>query len=146
VKSSTFFSEQDKQRVKSAVELAEKATSGEIRVHVESRCKEDVLDRAAYVFSKLGMHLTRERNGVLIYLSLDDRQFAILGDVGINQVVPEGFWDRTSEAMIERFKAGDITAGLEAGIKSAGEQLSIHFPYQENDVNELSNEMTFGDV
>jgi len=144
MKPSEFFNETQKQQITQAVKDAEHNTSGEIRVHIESDCNEDVLDRAAYIFAKLDMHKTKLRNGVLFYLSINDRKFAILGDAGINAVTPENFWDEIKEAVISEFKKGEYALGLSTGIKMAGDALKKHFPYQKNDINELSDEISFG--
>ncbi|NVO10481.1 MAG: TPM domain-containing protein [Bacteroidales bacterium] len=138
------FTKEQQARIVDAIKQAEHNTSGEIRVHIENRCKIDVLDRAANIFSKLKMHKTKLRNGVLFYLSIDDRKFAILGDAGINSKVPEDFWDSVKETVLEQFKTGNQTDGLIKGIIMAGEKLKIHFPYQKDDVNELSDEISFG--
>jgi uncharacterized membrane protein len=138
------FSEVEKLQIQNAVKMAELDTSGEIRVHIEQHCKADVLDRAAYIFKKLEMHKTKLRNGVLFYLALDDRKFAILGDAGINAKVPENFWDEIKEKMLENLKSGNIAEGFAEGITMAGKQLKIHFPYQDNDVNELDDSISFG--
>jgi len=138
-----FTKEQQKQIVE-AIKQAEYNTSGEIRVHIEKQCKIDVLDRAANVFAMLKMHKTQLRNGVLFYLSIEDRKFAILGDAGINANVPENFWDSVKETVLEQFKIGNQTEGLIKGIIMAGEKLKIHFPYQKDDINELSDEISFG--
>ncbi|RIH67212.1 TPM domain-containing protein [Mariniphaga sediminis] len=140
-----YFSEENKLQITNAIRVAETNTSGEIRVHVEKRCKEDVLDRAAYIFKKLGMHKTELRNGVLFYLSIEDHKLAILGDAGINQKVPEDFWEEIKELLTAKFREGKFTEGLSAGIKKAGEQLKQHFPWQNDDVNELSDEISFGE-
>lgn len=139
-----YFTEENKLQITNAIRAAEMNTSGEIRVHIEKFCKGDVLDRAAYLFEKLEMHKTQLRNGVLFYLAVEDHQFAILGDVGINQKVPEDFWESTKELVLSKFKNGNLTEGLTSGILMAGEQLKAHFPYLKNDVNELSNEISFG--
>jgi len=141
----SHFSEGDKIQIKNAIRAAELNTSGEVRVHIEKHCKEDVLDRAAYIFEKLEMHKTELRNGVLFYLAIEDRKFAILGDAGINQKVPENFWDEIKENMLTRFKEGNFTNGLSEGIIEAGKQLKMHFPHQQDDVNELSDEISFGE-
>ncbi|HKL32016.1 MAG TPA: TPM domain-containing protein [Tangfeifania sp.] len=140
-----YFSEGDKLQIKNAIRAAELNTSGEVRVHIEKHCKEDVLDRAAYIFEKLEMHKTELRNGVLFYLAIEDHKFAILGDAGINQKVPENFWEEIKENMLNQFKEGNFTKGLSEGIMEAGNQLKAHFPYQKDDVNELSNEISFGE-
>ncbi len=140
-----FLSEADKKMIVDAIKEAELNTSGEIRVHIESHCKGNVLDRAAYIFKKLKMHKTAQRNGVLFYLAYNDRKFAILGDAGINSKVPDDFWDTIKENMTEKFKEGKFAEGLSEGIKESGMQLKTHFPYQSDDVNELSDEISFGE-
>jgi uncharacterized membrane protein len=139
-----FFTEKEKTLITQAIENAENMTSGEIRVHVEHKCPEDVLDRAAYIFEKLEMYKTELRNGVLFYISFEDHKLAILGDAGINAVVPEGFWNNIKESMIKSFKKGDYAPGLADGIRMAGAQLKEHFPVSSDDVDELSNEISFG--
>jgi uncharacterized membrane protein len=139
-----FFSEEEKTRITDAIKEAELKTSGEIQVHIENHCKEDVLDRAAEVFAILKMHKTELRNGVLFYLSIIDHKFAILGDCGINKVVPDHFWDDIKDHMLAQFRQGKITEGLCEGIYMAGKQLRDHFPYKEGDSNQLSDEISFG--
>ncbi len=139
-----YFTEQDKLQITNAIRVAETNTSGEIRVHVENCCNGDVLDRAAYLFEKLEMHKTELRNGVLFYLAVQDRKFAILGDAGINQKVPADFWESTKNVVITKMKEGVYAEALADGIVRAGEQLKAHFPYQKDDVNELSDEISFG--
>ncbi len=134
----------DKVRIVNAVKQAELNTSGEIRIHIEDKCKGNVLDRAADVFAMLKMQKTEQRNGVLFYLALADKQFAILGDAGINAVVPENFWESIKEAMLAHFKNGGFADGLVTGVEMAGEKLKQHFPYQSDDVNELPNDISFG--
>lgn len=141
---SKFFTQKDQDLIVEAIREAEQNTSGEIRVHIESKCKEDVLDHAAYFFEKLEMHETQLRNGVLIYLAVDDRKFAILGDVGINQVTPDNFWDEIKENMLIHFRENKFTEGLITGIRMIGDALKANFPYQSDDVNELSDEISFG--
>ncbi|WP_167605032.1 TPM domain-containing protein [Maribellus sediminis] len=139
-----YFTEQDKLQITNAIRVAETNTSGEIRLHVENKCPGDVLDRAAYIFEKLEMHKTELRNGVLFYLAVEDRKFAILGDAGINQKVNDDFWECTKEKVIVHLKDGKYAQGLADGIVMAGEQLKAHFPYQKDDINELSDEISFG--
>ncbi len=142
---SQFFSKEEKDKIKTAVTEAELNTSGEIRVHIERLCKEDVLDHAAYIFEKLAMHKTEKRNGVLFYLAVDDHKFAILGDAGINAVTPEDFWDSIKAKMLTEFQEKRFCEGLVTGIELAGEKLKEHFPYQDGDVNELRDDISFGD-
>ncbi|AHW59254.1 TLP18.3, Psb32 and MOLO-1 founding protein of phosphatase [Draconibacterium orientale] len=139
-----YFNEAGKLQITNAIRVAETNTSGEIRVHIEKHCAGDVLDRAAYIFEKLEMHKTELRNGVLFYLAVEDKRFAILGDGGINQKVPDDFWESTKEVVIAKLKEGKYAEALADGIVMAGEQLKTHFPYQDDDVNELSDEISFG--
>ncbi len=144
MKPSEFFTKDQEKSITDAIKEAELNTSGEIRLHIETDCKEDVLDRAAFLFEKLEMHKTDLRNGVLFYLSLNDRKFAILGDAGINAVTPENFWEEIKETVISHFKKEQFAEGLSTGIKMAGEALKQHFPHQKDDVNELSDEISYG--
>ena len=139
----SFFTKEQQSEILAAVKEAEKSTSGEIRVHIETTCTEDVLDRAAWIFSKLSMNKTAERNGVLFYLAVRDHKFAIIGDAGINAKVPVGFWDEIKEMMQISFREGKFTEGLSGGIILAGSQLKAHFPYNKEDVNELADEISF---
>ncbi|MFO7825840.1 MAG: TPM domain-containing protein [Cyclobacterium sp.] len=139
-----LFSTADRAIITDAIRNAEKETSGEIQVHIENHCKGEVLDRAAVVFEKLKMHRTKHRNAVLFYLAVEDHQFAILGDAGINQVVPENFWENIKEEMVIHFKRREFTEGLRKGIEMSGQQLRQHFPYdQKGGINELPNEISF---
>jgi len=140
-----FLPEEDKLLITNAIKDAEINTSGEIRVHLETKCKEDVLDRAAYIFEKLKIHETKLRNGVLFYLAVEDRKFAILGDAGINQVTSDDFWDNIKAETLALFREGDFSKGLVRGIQMTGEALKSYFPYQRDDVNELSDEISFGE-
>ena len=140
-----FLGKENELLITQAIERAEHQTSGEIRVHLETKCGEDVLDRAAWLFKKLKMNETKDRNGVLIYLSINDRKFAIIGDAGINKVVPEGFWNENKEMMISHFSKGEFALGIINGIEKTGEQLKQYFPFQTDDVNELSDEISYGE-
>ncbi len=137
------FSKDEQLDIREAIEAAEHATSGEIRVCIEKNCSDPVLDRAANYFKKLGMDKTALRNGVLIYLATQSRQFAIIGDAGINKVVTEDFWDSAKEAMLAHFKKNHLREGIITGIHLAGEQLKTYFPYLNDDKNELSNDISF---
>jgi uncharacterized membrane protein len=141
LKATEYFTDERLAQIDAAIKGAEKNTSGEIRLYIEDKCKEDVLDHAAFLFSKLQMHKTELRNGVLFYLAMQDRKFAILGDGGINAKVAPDFWDHIKEAMLNQFKVGKFAEGLEKGVSMAGEALSAHFPYQKGDVNELSDDI-----
>ncbi|RIJ37498.1 TPM domain-containing protein [Pontibacter oryzae] len=136
----------DEQKIIEAIKDAEMQTSGEIRVHIESSCNMDVLDRATEVFAELHMHQTDQRNGVLFYVAIEDHQFAVLGDAGINATVPDHFWEDITAEVIKNFKHKKYAEGLARGIRMAGEQLQAHFPYDRHgDINELSDDISFGD-
>lgn len=140
-----FLSKSEQEMVLNAVFEAEKNSSGEIRLHIEDSCQEDLMDHAAFVFEKLGMHKTKLRNGVLFYVSVEPHGFAILGDVGINQKVPSNFWDEIKDHVIGKFKNQEYAVGLSEGIIRAGEQLKSHFPFKKDDVNELSDDISFSE-
>jgi len=123
---------------------AELDTSGEIRVHIENTFSGDVLDRAAFVFKQLGMNKTELRNGVLIYLAVKNRRFAIIGDSGIHKLVPENYWNEIKAKMLDHFRENRYTEGLIEAITSTGIHLKKHFPYHLGDVNELPDEVSFG--
>ncbi len=146
MKASSFFTKEQQAEILTAIREAEDTTSGEIRAHIETRIKGDVLDRAAWIFKKINMHKTSERNGVLFYLAVTNRKFAIIGDKEINAKVPEGFWDRIKETMEKHFREGKFTEGLVKGILMAGLQLKEHFPYQKDDINELPDDISFDDT
>lgn len=139
-----FFTAEQQKSIQDAIAKAELNTSGEIRVHIDDKCKGDVLDCAANMFHQLKMNKTELRNGVLFYLAVSDRKFAILGDKGINEKVPANFWDNIKEVMFENFKQQKFTEGLCKGIEMAGEKLKTNFPLQSNDTNELTNDVSFG--
>ncbi|WP_022825282.1 TPM domain-containing protein [Hymenobacter norwichensis] len=129
-----------------AIRQAEITTSGEIRVHLEDNCPTpEPLDRAAQVFAELNMHRTAQRNGVLFYLAWQSRQFAVIGDAGINSAVPDEFWETTKETVLSQFRSGKYVVGLEQGIRMVGEQLKRYFPYNAvTDTNELDDAISFG--
>ncbi|MFY0602909.1 MAG: TPM domain-containing protein [Flavobacteriaceae bacterium] len=137
-----FLSKEDEKAIVAAIKEAETNTSGEIRVHIEAHTDEDHFEHALKVFQQLEMHKTELRNGVLIYIAVEDHQFVILGDEGINSLVADDFWDQTKDVMQAQFRKGDFKAGLVEGILKAGSELKAHFPYQDDDENELSNEIS----
>ena len=139
----TFFDLDQQKRIETAIAEAEKNTSGEIRVHIENNCTVDAVERAVKVFEQIKMHETKERNGVLVYLAVVDHKFAIVGDKGINDVVPNNFWDNIKTHMQSCFKEKEFTKGLCEGIIMAGNELKKHFPLQHDDKDELSNDVTF---
>lgn len=138
-----LFTEKEEEQIRKAVEAAESHTSGEIRVCAEKHCPEDVLDRAATYFSKLDMDKTALRNGVLIYLAIEDHKFAIIGDAGINKVVPHDFWETTKDAMRTHFKKGQLVEGIITGVKMAGQELKAFFPLEDDDTNELPDHISY---
>ncbi len=139
-----FLSKEEEAEVVEAIRLAEKNTSGEIRVHLEKETSIAPIERAVVVFNELKMDNTQDRNGVIIYVAVKSKQFAIYGDKGINEKVADDFWNSTKDIMLANFKNGNNKQALVDGITSAGEQLKKHFPYQSDDTDELSNEISIG--
>lgn len=142
--SKTFFTTQEQDQIIESIRLAELNTSGEIRLHIEAKCEGDAYERAKVVFEQLGMHATEQKNGVLFYLAYADHKFAILGDKGIHEKVSQQFWDAEKELLLSYFKQQKFAEGLCLAIAQAGEKLKQHFPFQSNDTNELSNDISFG--
>ena len=138
-----FFSREQRDDIKQAIMNAELDTSGEIRVHIDSVCQGDVMEKALKVFKKLKIHETELRNGVLLYLAVKNRKFAVIGDKGINKVIPDDFWEELEVDMLNAFREGNFTDGLVDGITQTGMHLKKHFPYQTDDVNELPDEISF---
>lgn len=138
-----FISKPDQGRVVAAIGEAEKMTSGEIRVHITPRCGDDVMRDAIKVFNRLGMYKTRHRNGVLIFVAFERRKLAIIGDSGINEVVSTNYWDEEKDILLEFLKHGDPATGLCAVIARVGAKLKAYFPIEDDDVNELSNEISY---
>ena len=141
-KTEDFLSKTEEQEIVQAIVEAEKNTSGEIRVHIEEHTEKSPLERAQEVFFELKMDETQDRNGVLFYVCVSDKKFAILGDKGINEAVESDFWDCTKDTVIANFKEGNFKKGLVEGILRAGERLKKYFPFQSDDTNELSNEIS----
>jgi uncharacterized membrane protein len=137
-----FLSPEDEKKIVDTIKEAEKATSGEIRVHIEEDSTEPPLKRAEEVFAFLNMHETKDRNGVLFYVCVREKKFAVLGDEGINNVVPEDFWESVKDHVIREFKKGNYADGLTLGIIECGMKLNTFFPYKDDDVNELSDEIS----
>jgi len=140
-----FLTADQQASVVDAVRIAEKKTSGEIRIHIDGECTGEPMTRAKVVFEKLGMHRTELRNGVLIYLACNSKVFAVIGDKGINDKVPAHFWEDVTDAMKEEFRSGRFTEGLIKAILMTGEKLNDFFPYQADDVNEQPDEISFDD-
>lgn len=139
-----FFTPEQETRIIEAIRQAERQTSGEIRVHLEDNGKRPALEDAKRVFHKLGMDRTADRNGVLILLSVDRHEFAIVGDKGINEKVPAGFWEDERNLMQDHFRRGEFCEGLVAAIDQVGEKLKTFFPYQTDDENELPDDISYG--
>ena len=139
-----FLTKEEEQEIVEAIRMAEKNTSGEIRIHLEKTTLLDPYDRALEVFNDLKMDETELQNGVLIYVAVKDRNFVICGDKGINDVVKDDFWNSTRDVIVSHFKNGNFKQGLIEGITKAGEQLQKYFPYLKGDTNELSNEISKG--
>lgn len=137
-----FLTASEEQEIVKAILDAEKNTSGEIRVHLEAHSRLDHLARAKEVFHLLKMDNTKEENGVLLYVAVNDKKFVIYGDRGIDKVVPDNFWDSTRDSIANQFKQGNFKLGLIDGILKAGKELEEHFPWRHGDVNELSNEIS----
>ncbi|MDQ7948344.1 MAG: TPM domain-containing protein [Pedobacter sp.] len=140
-----LFTTEEQELIANTIATAEKATSGEIRVAIEKHCHGSAFERATQYFAELGMDKTAQHNGVLIYLASADHKFAIIGDRGIDRVVPDDFWETTQVAMKAHFQSGNFAAGIIAGVAAAGEKLALFFPYQQGDVNELPNDIIFMD-
>ena len=140
-----FLNKEQEKTIINAIKEAENNTSGEIRVHIEPKCKpEDPVERAIEVFGELHMHETELRNGTIIYVSTDDHKLAIWGDEGINEKVGQDFWDTELELMTKYFQAGDFETGLKEVVLHVGNKLKEFFPYQKDDVNELSDDISYG--
>jgi uncharacterized membrane protein len=139
-----FLTPEEEQEIISAIRTAEKNTSGEIRIHMEASSEKDHYERALEVFHYLKMDNTKDANAVLVYIAVKDHQFVICGDKGINEVVPKDFWNTTKDIMQNHFKQGRYKQGIVDGVLKAGEELQIHFPWQTDDEDELSNEISKG--
>ncbi|WP_456423371.1 TPM domain-containing protein [Lutibacter sp.] len=139
-----FLTKEQEQTLIKTIKVAEKNTSGEIRVHIEKTSEKPPMDRALEVFHFLKMNETELKNGVLLYVAIESKQFAIIGDEGIHNKVTDSFWDSTKEIVLSHFAKNEFAKGLELGILEVGEKLKNYFPYQSNDTNELSDEISKG--
>ncbi|MGJ8742997.1 TPM domain-containing protein [Polaribacter sp.] len=139
-----FLTKEEEQEIISAIRIAEKNTSGEIRVHIESSTEKDHYERALEVFYLLKMNNTKDANAVLVYVAVDDKKFVICGDAGINKVVPKDFWNSTKEIIQKEFVKGNFKEGIVQGILKAGKELQVHFPWAVDDTNELTNDISKG--
>ncbi len=143
MKASEFFTREQQAQIRAAIKQAEQDTSGEIRVHIETSLEGDVLDRAAWIFKKIGMHKTESRNGVLFYLAVSNKKFSVIGDWAINRKVTPDFWDETRKIVERHFRDEKYCDGLVEGILLIGKQLREHFPHKKDDINELPNEISY---
>lgn len=139
-----FLTTEEEQEIVDAILEAEKNTSGEIRVHIEASANMDHFSRAQQVFHFLKMDNTKDENGVLLYVAVDDRKFVVYGDRGIDKVVPKGFWESTKDIIAKHFKQGEFKTGIVEGILKAGKELQEHFPWDHGDINELSDAVSKG--
>ncbi|MDO5656048.1 MAG: TPM domain-containing protein [Flavobacteriaceae bacterium] len=139
----TYFSLQDEERIIHAIRDAENMTSGEIRVHISLKSDTDALEVTKAIFNELRMYNTRQRNGVLIHISVSSKTFAIYGDEGIHQKVGDDFWEETRDLMLQHFTENQLVTGICEAVQHVGEKLKIHFPWNDRDLNELSDEITY---
>lgn len=144
-KKKKIFSDEEQRLIVSAIQNAERCTSGEVRVFIESRCSYmDALDRAMEIFVEMGMQTTEERNGVLIYVAVKDHQLAVLGDEGIHRKVGSEYWNAEVKKMLRDFNRDDYAKGIAGCVEDIGEALQKFFPYTDKDKNELSDDIQFG--
>ncbi len=139
-----FFNKAEEKLIVLAIRAAEKNTSGELRVHLSPNIKQNIMDDGLHYFEKLKMHKTNQRNGVLIFIAYKTKQFCIIGDEGINKVVPPNFWDSIKNEMQLLFTEGKLVEGIRLGLSKAGEQLKAYFPLEKNDKNELNDTISYG--
>ncbi|MGF1532876.1 MAG: TPM domain-containing protein [Bernardetiaceae bacterium] len=141
-----YFDETAEKRIIAAIQEAEARTSGEIMVHIETRCPSDALSRGLQLFRQLGVDQTKLHNGVLIYAAINDRRLAIIADTGINAVVAESFWEQTKAQIIAYFLDEEYTDGLVEGICLVGDALAHYFPVvrDQPNINQLPDEISFG--
>jgi len=139
-----FLTQAEETQIIDAIKLAEKESSGEIRVHLEKTSAKDPLERAKEVFYSLEMNKTKNQNAVLFYVAVDDRTFSIIGDKGIDGAVEKNFWSSIRDTVISQFSQGNYVKGLEDGILETGKKLQKFFPYEKDDQDELSNEISIG--
>jgi uncharacterized membrane protein len=143
---SNFFSDESSQKIVAEIASVERLTIGEVRLHIEDFCDSDPLERAIQVFEKLGMQKTKNRSGILIYLASQSRKIAIYGDEGIHNKVGKEYWNNIVTQTILRIQSEDMTAAMIQVIKELGEPLAEHFPETNQEINELTNEISYGKV
>ena len=137
-----FLTQEEEQKIIEAIRVAEKETSGEIRVHIVNDSTKHCLEHAKEIFHLLHMDETEEKNGVLFYVAVHAHQFAIIGDSGIDEKVPDNFWNDVKDTVTGEFSKGNKADGLILGILEAGQKLQRYFPYSKNDKNELSDDIS----
>lgn len=141
-----FLSKDQEESIVQSIQQAEEATSGEIRVHIEKKCKSDSpIDRAKEVFAELKMHETELRNGVIVYVAYKDHKVAIWGDEGIHEKVGQDFWDEELSLILDYFKKEDYETGLSEVILQIGQKLKENFPYEKEDMNELPDSISYNE-
>ena len=141
----SFLTPEEEQEIVNAIRTAEKQTSGEIRVHIENYTEiKPVYNRAQEVFHLLKMNNTKAKNGVILYIATNQKKFVVYGDKGINDIVGPNFWNATRDSIQNQFKKGHFKQGIIDGVLQIGEALKAHFPWQTNDENELSDEISKG--
>ncbi len=140
-----FFSPEEQALIVAAIKQAERSTSGEVRVYIESRCSYvDALDRAIEIFTEMGMQATKQRNAVLVYVATKDQQLAVFGDEGIHRIVGTDYWNLEVLKMIRDFNRDDYAKGIAGCVEDIGDALQKFFPYTDKDTNELSDDIQFG--
>ena len=142
-KAEAFFSKKEEKQIISAIKKAEKNTSGEIRIHIDESSESDCFVRAKQAFIALKMDNTKNRNGVLFYISAIEKEFAICGDVDIDKLTPADFWEEIKDIIIFHFKKNEFVMGLTKGIEMAGESLRKYFPFEDDDIDELPDEISY---
>ncbi len=139
-----FFKPEEEELIIAAIRRAERSTSGEIRVHLEEKPQSDALTEAKRIFRKLNMHKTVDRNAVLILLAPEKKEFAIIGDEGIDKVVEGDFWESERDLLQRYFRDGHFCAGIVAAVDIIGDKLKSFFPIQQDDENELPDDISYG--
>ncbi len=140
-----FFTQEQQEDIRLAIMHAELDTSSEIRVHIEMTCEGDPVERGWKIFQKLDMHKTEQRNGILFYLAVENRKFAVLGDEGIHKKVPDDFWEKLKRSMLIYFSEGQFAEGLIDAITKVGLHLKKYFPQYQGNTNELPDDISFGE-
>lgn len=141
--SNNFLNEKQEKHIIKAIADAERMSSAEVRVHIEHHCKRDPLERAARIFHELGMDQTQQQNGVLIYIASEDRKAAVYAGKGIHKQVEDHFWNDVLNVILEHFKEQQYEQGIAEAVKKVGAKIKVLFPYQDGDVNELKDDISY---